>query len=163
MQSNVLMKFGVPCCLFMKQISKHSIDCLLQTIQRTIIEHYKDWHDGVTCQTALGIFLISLVYSNKLSLSQNIYLSSLLLAQSTQGQSFNVIQSQIKDFLKVADKSNDPKAKFYVYASGNLCSQVSNMGSNWDKVRKTKRKHTQKLWLDPYRETLKTSLLVALG
>ena len=42
LQSNVLMKFRVPYCLFMKQISKHSIGCLFQTIQRTIIKHYKD-------------------------------------------------------------------------------------------------------------------------
>ena len=41
-QSNVFKKFGVPYCLFMKLISKNSIDCFLQTIQRTIIKHYKD-------------------------------------------------------------------------------------------------------------------------
>ena len=74
------------------------------------MKHYKDWHDRVTCQTTLGIFSFSLVYSKKLSLSPNIYLSSLLLAQSSQRQSFNVIQSKIKDFLKVSNKSNDPKA-----------------------------------------------------
>ena len=42
LQSNVFIKFVYPYCLFMKLISKHSIDCLLETIQRTIIEHYKD-------------------------------------------------------------------------------------------------------------------------
>ena len=42
LQSNVFIKFGVPYCLFMKLISKHSIEFLLQTIQRTIIKHYKD-------------------------------------------------------------------------------------------------------------------------
>ena len=100
LQSNVFIKFGVPYCFFMKLISKHSIDCVLQTIQRTIIKHYKDRHDRVTCQTYLG---------KKLSLSQNIYLSSLLLSQSDQGQYFNVIQSHIKYFMKVENKSNDPK------------------------------------------------------
>jgi hypothetical protein len=162
LQSNALMKLGVPCCLFMKRISKHSINCLLQTIQRMIIKHYKDWHDRVTSQNTLGIFSFSLVYSKKLSLSTNIYLSSLLLAQSAQGQSFNVIQSQIKYFLKVADESNDPKVEFLVYASGNLCFQISNLVMNWDKANKAKGKHTQfqKLSLDPYMETWKTPLLM---
>ena len=99
----------------------------------------------MTCQTALGIFSFSLVYSKKLSLSRNIYLSSLLLSQSSQGQSFDVIQSKIKEEL-------------HVYASNNLCFEISNLVSNWDKVNKTKMKHTQKIWLDPYRETWKTSL-----
>ena len=120
LQYNVLMKLGVFYYLFMKQISKHSIYFFLQTIQRTIIKHYNDWNDRVTCQFALGIFSFSLVYSKRLSLSPNIYLSSLLLSQSSQGQSFNVIQSQIKYFLKVANKSNHPKEKFHVYASDNL-------------------------------------------
>ena len=119
LQSNVFIKFGVPYCLFMKLISKHSIDYFLRTIQRTIIKHYRDWNDRVTFQTALGIFSFSLVYSKKLSLSPNIYLSSLLLAQSSQGQSSDVIESQIKYFLKVANKSSDPKEEFHVYASGN--------------------------------------------
>ena len=138
----------------MKLISKHSIDCFLQTIQRTIINHYKDWHDRVTCQTALGIFTFSLVYRNKLSISPNIYLPSLVLSQYAQGQSFNVIQSQIKYFLK------DPKTKFHVYACGNLCFQISNLVSNWDKANKAKQKHMQfqKIWIEPYKETWKTSL-----
>ena len=75
----------------------------------------------MTCQTALEIFSFSLVCSKKLSLSPNIYLSSVLLAQSSQGQSFDVIQSQIKYFVKVANKSSDPKEEFHVYAFGNLC------------------------------------------
>ncbi|CAF4255805.1 unnamed protein product, partial [Adineta steineri] len=79
----------------------------------------------------------------KLSLSPNIYLSSLLLAQYFQGKSFDVIQSQMKYFLKVANKSSDPKEEFHVYASGNLCFQISNLVSNWDKVNKAKGKHTQ--------------------
>ena len=32
LQSNVLINLGFPCCLFMKPIVKHSVDCLLQTI-----------------------------------------------------------------------------------------------------------------------------------
>ena len=32
LQSNVLINLGFPCCLFMKPIAKHSVDCLLQTI-----------------------------------------------------------------------------------------------------------------------------------
>ena len=136
LQFNVFIKFGVPYCLIMKLISKHSTDCLLQTIQRTIIKHYKDWHDRVTCQTALGIFSFSLVYRKKLSLSPNISLSSLLLAQSSQGQSFDVIQSQIKYFLKVENKSSYPKEEYHVFVFGNLCFQINNLVMNWDKVRK---------------------------
>jgi hypothetical protein len=123
----------------MKLISKHLIDYFLQTIQRTIIE---DWHDRVTYHIALGIFSFSLVYSKKLSFSPNIYLSSFLLAQSSQGQYFDVIQSQIQYFLKVANKSSDPKDEFHVYVSGNLCVQITNPVSNWDKVNKAKEKHT---------------------
>ena len=73
-----------------------------------------------------------------MSLSPNTYLSSLLLDQSSHGQSFDVIQSQIKE-------------EIHDYASGNLCFQISNLVSNWDEVRKTKSKHTHNLWLDPYR------------
>ena len=69
-QSNIFKKFGVPYCLFMKLISKHSIDCFLQTIQKTIIEHDEDWHDRVRYQIFSGIFSFSLVYSKKLTLSQ---------------------------------------------------------------------------------------------
>jgi hypothetical protein len=129
----------------MKLIYKHSIDYLLQTIQKTIIEHEEDWHDRVTYQTTLGVFSFPLVHSKKMSLSLNVYLSSLLLDQSTQGQSFDVTQSQIEE-------------EVHVYASGKPCFQISSLVSNWDKVRKTKRKHAQNLWLDPYRETWKTSL-----
>ena len=42
LQSNIFIKFGVPYCLFMKLISKNSIDSFLQTIQSIIIKHYKD-------------------------------------------------------------------------------------------------------------------------
>ena len=127
LKSNVFIKFEIPYCLFMKLISKHSIDYLLQTIQRNIIKHYKEWHDRVTCQNYLGIFLFSLVYGKKLSISQNIYLSSFILAQSSQGQSFDVIRSQIKYFFKVANKRNDPKEEFHVYAYSNLFFQISNL------------------------------------
>ena len=133
----------------LKLISKHSIECLLQTIRKTIIKHDEDWHDRVTYQTVLGIFLFSLVSRKKIIFSQNIYSLSLLLAQISQGQ-FVVIQFQIKDF--------DHKEELHVYASNNLCSQISDLVSNWDKVIKTKMRHAQKLWLDPYKETWKTSM-----
>ena len=84
-QTNDFNKFGVPYCLTLKLISKHSIDFLLQAIPKTIIKHGEDWHDRLTYQTSFGIFSFSLVYIKKLSLCPNIYLSSLLLAQSTQG------------------------------------------------------------------------------
>ena len=96
----------------------------------------------MTCQTSLGIFSFYLVYRKKLGVSPNIYLSSLLLAQSSQGQYFDAIQSQIKYFLKMEGKSNDPKAKFHVYAYGNLFFQISNLVLNWDKYNKAKGKHT---------------------
>ena len=74
----------------------------------------------------------------------------------------DAIQSQIKDFLKVANKSSDPKEEFHVYAFGTLCFQINNMVSNWDRVSKAKGKHTQfqKVWPDPYKETWKTSLSI---
>ena len=84
-----------------------------------------------------------------MSLSLNIYLSSLSLSQSSQGKSCDVIQSQIKEEL-------------HLYASDNLCSQISNLVSNWDKVRKTKRKNAQIFWLDPSRETWKNLLVNTL-
>ena len=56
LQFNVYIKFGVPYCLFMKLISKHSINYFLPNIQKTIIEDNEDWHDRVTYQTSLGIF-----------------------------------------------------------------------------------------------------------
>ena len=87
-QSNFFTNFGFPYCLFMKLISKHSIDCLLQTIKKTIIKHDEEWHDRVTYQTTMGIFSFSLLSNKKFSLSPNIYSSSLLLAQISQGQSF---------------------------------------------------------------------------
>ena len=62
----------------MKLISKYSIDYVLQTIQKTIIEHDEDWHDKVTDETTLGILSFSLVYKKKFSFSPNIYSSSLL-------------------------------------------------------------------------------------
>ena len=125
----------------------------------TIIKHYKDWNERVTCQNPMGIFSFSLVYRKKLNLSPNIYLSSLLLDQSCQGKSFDVIQSQIKDILKVANKSSDLKREFHVFAFGDLCFQISNLVPNSKKVSKAKRKHTiSKAWIDPYTETWKTSL-----
>ena len=88
-QPNGFKKFGVPYCLTLKLISKHSIDYFLQSIQKTIIKHDEDWHDRVTYQIVLGIFSFSLVSSKKISFSPNIYSSSRLLAQIYQGQSFH--------------------------------------------------------------------------
>ena len=55
-QTNGFKKFGVPYCLTLKLVSKHSIDSLLQATQMIIIIYNKDWHDKVTYQTSLGIF-----------------------------------------------------------------------------------------------------------
>ena len=85
----------------------------------------------MTYQIAFGIFLFYLVSRNKLSFTPNIYSSSLLLAQIAQGQSF-VIQFQIKDLLKMENRSTDKKGELHVYASDNLCFQISNLVSNWD-------------------------------
>ena len=52
----------------------------------------------------------------------------------------------------------DHKEYIYVYASDNLCSQINKLVLKRDKVRKTKKKHAQKFWIDPYKETWKTSL-----
>ena len=111
----------------------------------------------MTYQTTLGIFSFSPINSKKLSFSTNIYSLSLILAQIAQGQSF-VIQFQIKYLLKMGNIHIDHKEELHVYASDNLCSQISNLVSNQDKVRKTKMRHAQKLCLDPYGETWKTSL-----
>ena len=141
--------------LTLKLISKHSIDSLLQAIQTIIIKHNKDYHNKVTYQTILGTFSFSLVYGKKLRFSSNVYLSSLFLAQFSPRQSF-VMQSQIKELLKMENISTD-----HVYASNNLFSQIKNLVSNQDKVRKTKMKHAQKLWLDPYKEIWKSSLSIS--
>ena len=84
-QPNVFNKFGVPYYLTLKLISKHSINYFLQSIQKIIIKHDEDWHDRVTYQTIFGIFSFSLVINKKFSFSPNIYSSSLLLAQISQG------------------------------------------------------------------------------
>ena len=99
--------------LTLKIISQHSIESLLQAIQRVIIKHNKDWHDRVTYQNSLGIFSFSLVPDKKLSFSSNIYLLSLLLDQLSLGQSFS-IQSEIKDLLKMENVGTDHKKYIYV-------------------------------------------------
>ena len=125
-----------------------------------IIINNKDWHDRVTYQNYLGIFSCSFVPDKRLSFSSNIYLLSLLLDQLYPGQSFP-IQSEIKVLLKVKNIGTDDKWYIYVYASNYLCSQLNKLVSNQDKVRMTKKKHAHKLWLDPYRETWKTSLSIS--
>jgi hypothetical protein len=77
-QPNGSKMFGVPYFLTLKLNSKHSIDYFLQNIQKTIIEHNKDWHDRVTYKTSLRIFSFSLVYGKKLSFTPNIYLVTLI-------------------------------------------------------------------------------------
>ena len=111
-------------------------------------------------QNFLGIFSCSLVPNKKLSSSSNIYLLSLLLDQHYPGQSFS-IQSEIKDLLKMENIGTDKKEYIYVYASNNICSQINKLVSKRGRVRKTKENHAHKFWLDPYRETWKTSLLTS--
>ena len=53
--------------------------------------------------------------------------------------------------------TND-KGYIYVDASDNLCSQINKSVLNRDRVRKTEMNHAIKFWLNPYRETWKTSL-----
>ena len=68
-QTNGFKKFGVPYCLTLKLISKHSINYFLPNILKTIIKHNEDWHDRVTYQTSSRIFSFSLVYDKKLIFS----------------------------------------------------------------------------------------------
>ena len=56
--------------------------------------------------------------------------------------------------------SIDDKKELHVYAFYNILSQIGNLVSNWDKIRKTKMIYAQKIWLDPYMETWKTCLLI---
>ena len=107
-QTNVFKKFGVPYCLTLKLVSKHSIKYFLPNMKMIIIIKDKDWHDRVANQNSLGIFACFLSPNKKFSFSLNIYSSSLLLAQISQGQSF-VIQFQIKDLLKMGNISIDHK------------------------------------------------------
>jgi hypothetical protein len=144
-------------CLTLKLNSKHSINYFLPNMQMIIIINNKDWHDRVTYQNSLGIFSCSLVPDKKISFSSNIYLVSLLLDQLYARQSFS-IQSEIKDLLKMRNIWIDHKRYIYVYASDKLCSQINKLVSNRERVRKTKKKHAHKLWLDLYMETWKTSL-----
>ena len=150
-QTNGFKKFGVPYCLTLKLVSK------LKVTQMIIIIYNKDWHDRVTYQTSLGICSFSLVPDKKLSFSPNLYLFSLLLAQFSPWQSSSIVY-QIKDLLKIESIRSD-----HVYASDNLNSQTNNWVSNQDKVRKTKIKHAQTFWLDPYRETWKSSLSISFS
>ena len=122
-----------------------------------IIINNKDWHDRVTYQNSLGIFPWSLVPDKKLSFSSHIYLLLPLSNKFSPGQYFS-IQSRIKDLLIVANIGTDHKEYIHVYASDNLCYQINKLVSKWDRVRKTKKKHAHKLWLDTYRETCITSL-----
>ena len=156
-QPNGFNKFGVPYCLTLKLISKHSIDYFLQVIQNIIIKHDEDWHDRVTYQIVLGIFSFSHVDNKKFIFSPNIYSLLLLLAQISQGQSF-VIQFQIKDLLKIENISIDHKEELHVYASNKLFSQINNMMLNQDKVKKTKMKYAQISGLIPIGRLEKPSL-----
>ena len=125
-----------------------------------IIINNKDWHDRVTYQNSLGIFSWSLVPDKKVNFSSHIYLLSPLSDQLYLRQYFP-IQSKIKDLLKMENIGTNHKEYIYVYASDNLCSQINKLVSKWYRVKKTKEKHAHKLWLDPYRETSKTSLLTS--
>ena len=148
---------GVFYCLILKLNSKHSINYFLPNMQMIIIINNKDWHDRVTYQNSLGIFSCSLVPNKELSSSSNIYLLSLLLDQLCLGQSFSK-QYEIKGLLKMENIGTDHKGYIYVYASDNLYSQINKFVSNWDIVRKIKMQHAKMFWIDPYRETWKTSL-----
>ena len=48
------------------------------------------------------------------------------------------MQSQIKYLLKMENISIDNKEELHVYALHNLCSQIGNLVSNQEKVKKTK-------------------------
>jgi hypothetical protein len=56
----------------------------------------------------------------------------------------------------------DHKEYIYDYASDNLCSQIHKLVSKRERVRKAKKKHAHKLWLNPYRETWINSLSIIM-
>ena len=70
-QTNGSEMIGVLCFLTLEIISQHSIGSVLQSIQRIIINHKKDWHDGVTYQTSLGTFSFWISYGSTLIFSSN--------------------------------------------------------------------------------------------
>ena len=67
------------------------------------------------------------------------------------------IQYQIKHLLKMENISTSHKEELHVHPFNNIFSQIGNMVSNEDKVRKTKVRNSQNIQLNPYRETWKTS------
>ena len=148
-------------CLTLKLNSKHSVNYFLPNMQMIIIINNKDWHDRVAYQNSLGIFSWSLVPDKKVSFSSHIYLLSPLSDQLYPGQS-SPIQSEIKDLLKIENIGTDHKEYIYDYASDNLGPQIHKLVSKWERVRKTKKKHAHKLWLNPYRETWINSLSIIL-
>ena len=141
--------------------SKHSVNYFLPNMQMIIIINTKDWHDRVTYQNSLGIFSWSLVPDKKVSFSSHIYLLSPFSDQLYLGQSFS-IQSEIKDLLKMENIGTDKKEYICVYPSDNICSQIHKLVSKQERVRKTKKKHAHKLWLNSYRETWINSLSIIL-
>jgi hypothetical protein len=159
-QNNDSELMGFFYCLTLKLNYKHSVNYFLPNMQMIIIINNKDWHDRVTYQNSLGIFSMSLVLDKKVIFFSHIYLLSPLSDQLYPRQSFS-IQSEIKDLLKMENIGNDQKEYIYNYASDNICSQINKLVSKRGKVGKTKEKHAHKLWVDPYRETWKTSLLTS--
>lgn len=148
-------------CLTLKLNSKHSVNYFLPNMRMIIIINNKDWHDRVAYQNSLGIFSWSLVPDEKVRFSSHIYLLSPLSDQLYPGQSFP-IQFEIKDLLKMENIRTDHKEYIYDYASDNLCSQIYKLVSKRERVKKTKKKHAHKLWLNPYRETWINSLSIIL-
>jgi hypothetical protein len=160
-QNNGSELMGSFYCLTLKLNSKHSVNYFLPNMQMIIIINNKDWHDRVAHQNSLGIFSWYLVPDKKVSFFSHIYLLSPLSNQLYPGQSFP-IESEIKDLLKIENIGTDHKEYIYDYASDNLGSQIHKLVSKWERVRKTKKKHTHKLWLNPYRETWINSLSIIL-
>ena len=106
------------------------------------------WHTKILW----GYFHFILFFLTKrLIFSQNIFL----------GQSF-VKRSQIKNSLQMENLSIDHKVGLHAYISDNLGSQIHKLVSRWERVRKNKKKHAHKLWLNPYRETWINSLSIIL-
>ena len=90
---------------------------------------------------------------------QHIYKGSII--NEEQHEVF-ATQSEIKNLLKVTNISIGHKEEINVHALDNLCSQIGNVVSNQDNVRKAKMRNAQKIYLNPYRETGKTLLVEAL-
>ena len=117
----------------------------------------------MTPRISLEAYPYFLVYGKEAILPQNIYLSSLQLAQSSHGRSSNFLQTRIDTLLKLKEEINKAKEKFHIHqqrikrwfnkhVASEKQAQVGDLVLKWDKESEARGKHSkfQKLWLSPY-------------